>query len=67
MISGRDGGLFDLVVERVFEVAPGLAECGGAGDRVGQVGVELGERGVDDPRVGLGEKTAIMRPWSVSS
>ena len=56
MFSGRDSGLFDAVVERVLELAPGPAEGCGAGDRVGEAGVELGERGVDDPRVGLGEQ-----------
>jgi hypothetical protein len=33
--SRRDSGLFDSVVERESELAPGPAEGGGVGDRVG--------------------------------
>jgi hypothetical protein len=50
------------VVERALELGPGSAERGFAGDVVGESWVQLG-----DPRVVLVNKTAIMRPWSVSS
>lgn len=60
--SGRDSGPFDSVVERALELGPGSAERGFAGDVVGESWVQLG-----DPRVVLVNKTAIKRPWSVSS
>jgi hypothetical protein len=56
MFSGRDSGLFDFVVERVLEGAPGACQWRSGGDVVGEGGVEFGEGGVDDPRVGLGEE-----------
>jgi hypothetical protein len=54
--SGRDSGLFDLVVQRVFVGAPGAREVWAGGDVVGESGVEFGERGVEDAGVGLREE-----------
>src|SRR6185437_6929842 len=56
MFSGRDSGLLDFLVEGLFEVAPGAGEWRAGGDLVGEVGVQFGEGGVDDPGVGLGEE-----------
>ena len=43
IFSGRDGGVGDAGVERVFELAPGTAEGCVPGDRLGQGRVEFGE------------------------
>jgi hypothetical protein len=62
--SGGDSGLFDSIVERVFELAPGFAEGFRLGDGVGKARVELSERWVDDSCVGLrkedGDPAAVV-------
>lgn len=56
MFSGREGGVGDPLVERAYELAPRSAERGAPRDGVGHGGVELAERGADDPHVGLREE-----------
>jgi hypothetical protein len=56
MFSGRDGGLFDLVVERVFGRVPRGGEWCSRCDLGRELGVEFGEGWVDDARVGLCEE-----------
>ena len=56
MFSGHECGVDDPLVESVLEVAPGLAERRAPGDRVRELGIELGEGRADDSRVGLGEE-----------
>ena len=56
IFSGRDSGLFDLVLDCSLERVVGDREWLTARDLDRERWIEFGEGGVDDPRVGLGEK-----------
>ena len=55
-LSGRESGLFDYVVQGALGGAPGGGDWGSSRDVGWELGVEFGEGGVDDSRVGLGEE-----------
>jgi hypothetical protein len=44
-LSGRDGGLFDLLLDLAYERAIGGRETAAGGDLGGEGGVEFGEEG----------------------